>query len=149
FSQIWQLGPALTEPPAELRNSLPPPPETTACMPFWMLKAPWLSKRLPVPSRWRIPVVPMQHAASKLTLTLPRLTTLPVSWRSPRQQPVVLMLPVLVRVSAGGITIWAVPPQASLRLRRLMVPALVMLLARVAMDGKGPGPEPVVWSSTV
>src|SRR5205823_11252368 len=25
-------------------------------MPFWMLKAPWLSKRLPVPSRWRIPV---------------------------------------------------------------------------------------------
>src|SRR5438067_9862196 len=128
------------EPPPEFRNSSPAPPETTACMPLATLRAPWLSNRLPGPSRCRRPVCPQQPLTSKLTLTLPSLTTLPVSWRSPRQQPVVLMAPVLVSVCGEVMVSWAVPPQASPMLLRSMAPALVESPYRVRNALTAPQP---------
>src|SRR3989442_5029108 len=66
--------------------------------------------------------------------------TFPVSWRSPRQQPVVLMARVLVSVCGEVMVSWAVPPQASPTLLRSMAPALVESPYRVRNALTAPQP---------
>src|SRR2546422_3970335 len=71
----------------------------------------------------------------------PLFRSLPLSFRSPRQQPDVWIVPLLVKLEPEGTTTWATPPQASSTLRRLIAPLLVMLLARVATAYLAPRSE--------